>query len=98
MMTRETLEARANAKAHALHTHVLAIPGRPGCYSVTSESEPGVRHYLVSKGGVLGCDCRGWAYRQSCRHAEALKNRLSREATMERRQRPASVADLNDAA
>lgn len=99
MMNRETIEARANAKAHALHTHVMAVPGRPGVYTVTSASEPGVKHFLVVRDGdVAGCDCRGWQYRQSCRHAEAARNRLAREAVAARRQRPANISDLYPAA
>lgn len=98
-MNAATLEARALAKAKALHTHVMKVAGREGVYTVTSESEPGVKHYLVSKNGVDGCDCRGFQFRQSCRHIEALRARLAREAVAAERQQRASVADLySDAA
>jgi hypothetical protein len=75
------LEARANQRARDEHVHIFAIPGRPGVYTTKSKSDPAARYTLVSRGGIDGCSCTGYAYRQSCKHLEALRNRLAREAT-----------------
>jgi hypothetical protein len=81
-MTAPTLRARAIQRAFDEHVHVLAVPGLPGCYVTKSKTDPTVRHTLVADpDGTIGCSCRGFAYRQSCKHAEALRIRLAREAT-----------------
>jgi hypothetical protein len=60
--------------------HIFAVPGRPNCYVVRSRSDPAERYHLVAgPGGAVGCSCRGFEYRQSCKHAEALMMRLGRE-------------------
>jgi hypothetical protein len=62
--------------------HIFAVPGRPNCYVVKSRSNPAERnHLVVGPGGAVGCSCKGFEYRQSCKHAEALKMRLGREAS-----------------
>ncbi len=48
--------------------------GRPLFVAVPSQSVPGLYHLVSS----AGCDCRGFSYRQTCKHwravqAEALK-------------------------
>ncbi len=90
-MTQQQLEARANARAHQRHIHVMAVKGRPGVYTVTSLSEPGTKHYLVASDGITACDCKGYTYRKSCCHVEALRNRLGREAVVARRTSAASL-------
>ena len=79
-MTRNELEARANQRAHDEHVHIFAVPGRPGVYTTRSKSEPDKRYTLVARDGVTACSCRGFEYRNSCKHVEALRNRLAREA------------------
>jgi hypothetical protein len=53
----------------------LVIQGRNGAL-VSSKSQPGGWH--VVKGGR--CDCRGYAYRGSCRHLTAVAELASRQA------------------
>jgi hypothetical protein len=80
-MSRLELEARAIARAHDERIHIFSVPGQPGVYRTSSKSEPGAKHTLVAGGGIIGCSCKGFAYRGSCKHAAALVNRLAREAT-----------------
>jgi hypothetical protein len=68
--------------------HIFAVAGRPGCYVTKSKSDPSERYNLVARGGIEACSCRGFAYRKSCKHVEALGNRLARGAA-----RPARRAD-----
>ncbi len=84
------LEARAAQRAHDEHVYIRATD-RPGVYSTCSKSEPGRKYTLVAKNGVEACSCRGFEYRRSCKHREALRNRLAREA---RRAAPANVSLL----
>jgi hypothetical protein len=80
-MSRETLQARAMQRASDERVRIFAVPGRPNCYIVKSHSDPSERYYLVAgPGGAVGCSCKGFEFRQSCKHAEALKMRLGREA------------------
>ncbi len=91
-MLQAELEARARQRAKDRRIHVMAVPGRPGVYTVSSASEPGTKRTLVNIDGVLACSCPGYFYRKSCVHAEALKDRLAREAVIaERRQRRLKV-------
>jgi hypothetical protein len=93
-MTRQELEARANDRSHAEHVHIFAVPGRPGCYQTSSKSEPGLKYALVAKNGSEACSCKGFAYRASCKHVEALRNRLAREAVARERRQRATRSDL----
>jgi len=77
---RGALEARAIQRAKDEHIHIFAVAGRPGVYTTCSRSEPGKKHTLVAKAGIEACSCRGFEYRQSCKHVEALRARLAREA------------------
>jgi hypothetical protein len=80
-MSTATIEARAQQRAHTEHVHIFAVAGRPGVYVTKSKSDPSERYSLLAgHNGTVGCSCKGFAYRQSCKHAEALKNRLGREA------------------
>ena len=74
------LEARAHQRAYDEHVHIFSVPGREGVYTTKSKSEPYVRYSLVARDGEVACSCAGFAYRQSCKHLEALKNRLGRES------------------
>ena len=78
-MTPETLSARAIQRAFDQRVRVFPLSGRPGCYVARSKTDPSIRYTLVvGPEGVIGCSCQGFAYRQSCKHAEALRNRLAR--------------------
>ncbi|MCR4294322.1 MAG: hypothetical protein NUW21_02215 [Elusimicrobia bacterium] len=78
-MSTAELRARANDRAHAEHVHIFAVPGRPGFYVTKSKSDPSERFTLVNDGRTLACSCKGFGYRKSCKHVEALWNRLARE-------------------
>jgi len=85
--------ARASQRAHAEHVHIFAVPGRPGVYTTKSKSDPSERYSLVAKDDIVACSCKGYEYRRCCKHAEALKNRLAREAVAAARPK-AQVSDL----
>lgn len=87
-MSPAQLEARAIQRARDEHVHIFAVPGRPGVYTTKSKSDPAERYTLVAKHGVLACACKGFAYRASCKHVEALRNRLAREAQQAARTTP----------
>lgn len=94
-MTVAELEARAISRAREEHIHIFAVPGRQGVYQTSSKSEPGRKYTLVAKGGIEACSCRGFEFRQSCKHVEALRNRLAREASRPViATRPANISDL----
>jgi hypothetical protein len=79
-MTFAELQARAIQRAHDERVHIFRVPGRPGVYRTRSKSNPYRRHTLVARDGVEACSCRGFEYRKNCKHVEALRNRLAREA------------------
>ena len=56
-----------------------------------NETEPGAMHQVRINGRheVTSCTCKGWFYRQSCTHSQAVERRLERES---RKSRPASVS------
>jgi hypothetical protein len=78
-MTDAELMARAHARAFDEHLYIRAVPNRPGYYTVRSRNAPRYRHSLVALGNDVACSCSGFHYRRSCKHAEALRNRLARE-------------------
>lgn len=84
MMSAIELQARALQRAYDERVHIFAVPGRPGVYITRSKSQPRRRHTLIAADDVA-CSCRGFEYRKSCKHAEALKNRLARERLARRR-------------
>ncbi len=88
------LEARAIARARDEHVHIFSVPGRPGVYTTKSKSGTGERYTLVARDGIEACSCKGYEYRQSCKHVEALRNRLAREAVKAQPVRPSRVNDL----
>jgi hypothetical protein len=79
-MSQVELTARAIARAREQRVHIRRT-ARPGVYVTCSKSEPGVKYTLVVGDGILACSCKGFEYRKSCKHSEALRNRLAREAT-----------------
>jgi len=82
-MTTAELKARAHQRAHDQRVHIFAVPGRTGYYTTKSKSDPAKRYSLVIVGGEVACSCPGWNARRSCKHSEALENRLARERMAE---------------
>jgi hypothetical protein len=78
-MTTAELQARALTRAYEQHVHIFSVPGRPGVYVTRSKSEPRERYNLVVDGDIVACSCKGYQYRECCKHSEALRNRLARE-------------------
>jgi hypothetical protein len=78
-MTQAELQARAHARAHEEHIYIRAVQNRPGYYTTRSRSRPSRRYTLVAIGNDIACSCLGFYYRRSCKHVEALRNRLARE-------------------
>src|SRR4051794_34667496 len=77
-MCQAELEARAIARAREERVRIRAT-ARPGVYTTVSKSAPSKRYTLVSSDGVEACSCKGYEYRRSCKHVEALRNRLARK-------------------
>jgi hypothetical protein len=63
-------------------------------YTTKSKSGSGERYTLVARDGIEACSCKGFAYRQSCKHVEALRNRLAREAVRSQPVRMSRAAEL----
>lgn len=84
-MTSEELEARALTRAYRERVHIFSVPGRPGVYVTRSRSNPEERYNLVARDGVVACSCKGYEYRATCKHAQALLNRRAREEVQARR-------------
>lgn len=84
-MTSDELQARAIQRAKDLNTHIMRLRGRPGVYTCTSSENKRKHYVLIARDGMEVCSCEGFAYRQNCRHVEALRNRLAREAPLRRR-------------
>jgi hypothetical protein len=84
-MTTAELQARALARASDQHVHIFSVPGRPGVYVTRSKSDPRARYNLVVDGDEVACSCSGYHHRASCKHSEALRNRLAREAVQRTR-------------
>jgi hypothetical protein len=80
-------QARALQRAYDQHVHIFSVPGRAGIYITRSKSEPGIRYSLIARDGEVACSCPGFAYRQQCKHAEGLRNRLARESVQASRHR-----------
>ncbi len=78
-MSRVELEARAISRAHDQHVYIRKVAGRPGVYQARSKSEQSAKYTLVANAWGTACSCKGFRYRQSCKHVEALRNRLGRE-------------------
>ena len=91
-MTAAELQARAIQRAADQHVHIFKT-ARPGVYTTKSKADPTARYTLVTRDGIVACSCKGFEYRQCCKHSEALRNRLARESV--RTQRPAAqISDL----
>ncbi len=79
-MTTAELTARAADRARTEHVQIRAIAGRPGFYTTRSKTNRAEHYTLVDIDGGQACTCKGFEYRKSCKHVEALRNRLAREA------------------
>lgn len=97
-MTDAEKEARARRRAREQRVHIFVVPGRPGVYTTKSKSDPTERYDLVARDGVIACSCPGYEHHKVCKHAEALKSRLAREAVAAARRIVAEAVPVRRAA
>jgi SWIM zinc finger len=78
-MSPQELDQRARARSTGVKTWKAA--GQP-LYLVRSlTTDPGAMHtvQVTVDGEIAECSCKGWEYRRSCIHAQAVLKRLERE-------------------
>jgi len=86
MMTHTELDQRARQRVVDEHLHTFKVAGQ-ALYLVRSrETEPGAMHQvrINSRHDVTSCTCKGWFYRRSCTHSQAVMRRLEREGGIRR--------------
>jgi hypothetical protein len=90
-MTQAELDERARERAISERIHTFKIAGQPVYMVRSRNTEPGAMHQVrVLGGAVQHCTCKGWYYRQSCTHAQAVTRRLERES----KRRPAQDSGI----
>ena len=78
MVQMEELERRALARAKAERVRIVKLAGQERYLARSRTVEPGAYYELsVSPWGRVSCSCPGFSYRSVCKHAAALKARLS---------------------
>jgi hypothetical protein len=84
MMTHAELDQRARQRSIDEGLHTFRLAGRSAYLVKSRKSDPGSMHVVtVEDGQVTNCsDCKGWEYRQSCIHAQAVTRRLEREGKL----------------
>ena len=76
------LERRALARAKAERVRLVKLAGEQRYLARSRTVEPGAYFELtVSPWGQVRCGCPGFTYRGICKHAAALKARLSPPAS-----------------
>ena len=72
-------EATSLDTAAALAALTAALtPGPAYPVAVPSASSPlGLHHVVLVAGRVSSCDCKGWHYRRTCRHATEVTEQLA---------------------
>ena len=78
----EELERRALERARTERVRIVKLAGERRYLARSRTVEPGSYFELtVSPWGQVRCGCPGFAYRGTCKHAAALKARLTRPAS-----------------
>jgi hypothetical protein len=79
MMTTTELDQRARTRSTGVKTWKAA--GQPFYFVRSLTTDPGAMHTVhVTVGGTIAeCSCKGWEYRRSCIHSQAVLKRLERE-------------------
>lgn len=90
-MTAGELQARAAQRASDEHIHIFKVAGVADLYTTKSKSDGSQRYFLSITGGYIGCACRGFEYRKSCKHALALAKRAAREGIAARLPEPVAA-------
>jgi hypothetical protein len=82
-MTQAELDQRARQRSIDERLHTFKLAGRPVYLVRSRQSEPGSMHEVTidpRTGQIQDCsECKGWLYRQSCTHSQAVVRRLERE-------------------
>lgn len=87
-MTASEMTARAAQRASDEHVHIFKVQSIPDLYRTKSKSDPKDSYFLSIAGGYIGCACKGFEYRKSCKHAVALLKRCQREGIAARLPEP----------
>jgi SWIM zinc finger len=78
MLSAEELERRALERARTERIKIVKLVGQDRYLARSRTVEPGAYYELsVSSWGRVICSCPGFAHRSICKHAAALKARLS---------------------
>jgi hypothetical protein len=79
MMTTQELDQRARARSTGVKTWKAA--GQPLYFVRSITTDPGAMHTVrvTVAGEIAECSCKGWDYRRSCVHSQAVLKRLERE-------------------
>jgi hypothetical protein len=80
MMTTQELDQRARARSTGVKTWKAA--GQPLYFVRSLTTEQGAMHTVrvTVVGEIAECSCKGWEYRLSCVHSQAVLKRIERES------------------
>jgi hypothetical protein len=79
-LSQAELDERARRRAVEEHLRTWELAGQDTYLVKSRLSEPGSMHQVTAPAGqVTSCTCKGWYYRRSCTHAQAVLRRLERE-------------------
>lgn len=78
-MSPAELDERARARSADVKTWKAA--GEPFYFVRSLTTDPGAMHTVrvTVDGEIAECTCKGWQYRRSCIHSQAVLKRLERE-------------------
>jgi hypothetical protein len=96
-MTKAELDGRARQRSIDERLHTFKVVGRPLYLVRSRHTEPGAMHEVridPQQRTIEHCTCKGWAYRASCTHSQAVLRRLEREG---RKHEPAPVSIMAEA-
>lgn len=79
MMTMTELDQRARTRSTGVKTWKAA--GQPLYFVRSITTDPGAMHTVrvTVAGEIAECSCKGWGFRRSCIHSQAVLKRLERE-------------------
>jgi hypothetical protein len=80
MMTTTELDQRARARSTGVKTWKAA--GQPLYFVRSLTTDPGAMHTVrvTVASEIAECSCKGWDFRRSCVHSQAVLKRLERDA------------------
>ncbi len=89
MMITTELDQRARTRSTGVKTWKVA--GQPLYFVRSLTTDPGAHHTVRTTidGEIAECSCKGWEYRRSCVHSQAVLKRLERDGI--RKAQPAKI-------